>query len=75
MTTSLPQNVRDRIQGRLSALVEKAGDRLVTAEELARSLNVAERTVYRDIARLKRAGARVRSSAGVGYLIESNGAA
>src|ERR687892_129207 len=41
--------------------------RLVTAQRLARELEVSERTVYRDIRDLSLSGVPIRGEAGVGY--------
>ena len=43
--------------------------RLVTAAELARCLEVSERTVYRDMRDLAASGVPVEGEAGVGYLL------
>lgn len=43
--------------------------RAVTARELAEALQVSERTVYRDVADLCRAGVPINGEAGVGYLL------
>lgn len=43
--------------------------RAVTAREIADALSVSERTVYRDIADLSRAGVPINGEAGVGYLL------
>lgn len=45
------------------------GGRLTTATDLARRLEVSERTVYRDIADLKTSGVPIDGEAGVGYLM------
>ncbi|RTL54953.1 MAG: YafY family transcriptional regulator [Rhodocyclaceae bacterium] len=45
--------------------------KVVTARELAESLEVSERTVYRDIADLAVSGVPVEGAAGVGYLLRS----
>lgn len=45
------------------------GDRLVTAQRLARRLEVSERTIYRDVAHLIGAGVPIDGAAGVGYLL------
>lgn len=39
------------------------------ASDLARRFHVSERTIHRRVAELKAAGVRVRSQAGVGYLL------
>lgn len=39
------------------------------AIDLGRRFHVGERTIYRRVAELKAAGVRVRSQAGVGYLL------
>lgn len=41
----------------------------VTAAELARSLEVSERTIYRDLAELAAQGAPIEGEAGVGYIL------
>ena len=43
--------------------------RAVTARELGDALQVSERTIYRDIADLSRAGVPISGEAGVGYLM------
>ena len=43
--------------------------RPVTAAELARSLEVSERTIYRDLAELAAQGAPIEGEAGVGYIL------
>ncbi|MFD1625937.1 helix-turn-helix transcriptional regulator [Azospirillum griseum] len=43
--------------------------RLITASELARRLEVSERTIYRDIRDLAASGVPVEGEAGVGYLL------
>lgn len=45
--------------------------RVVTARDLAESLEVSERTVYRDIADLMASGVPIDGEAGVGYLLRS----
>jgi predicted DNA-binding transcriptional regulator YafY len=45
--------------------------RAVTAREIAESLNISERTVYRDIADLSRSGVPISGEAGVGYMLRS----
>lgn len=45
--------------------------RAVTAREIADALNISERTVYRDIADLSRAGVPISGEAGVGYMLRS----
>jgi predicted DNA-binding transcriptional regulator YafY len=53
---------------RLFDLVQRIrGRRLVTAEQLARTLEVSVRTVYRDIADLQARGVPIEGEAGVGY--------
>ena len=42
------------------------GGRLVTARDLAERLEVSERTVYRDIARMRRDGVRIDGEPGRG---------
>jgi predicted DNA-binding transcriptional regulator YafY len=56
---------------RLLALLQALrGRRLpVTAAELARELEVSERTIYRDIAELAARGAPIEGEAGVGYVL------
>jgi predicted DNA-binding transcriptional regulator YafY len=44
--------------------------RPVTAAELARTLEVSERTIYRDIATLVATGAPIAGEAGVGYVLK-----
>jgi predicted DNA-binding transcriptional regulator YafY len=46
--------------------------RAVTARELAQTLEVSERTIYRDIADLSLSGVPVEGEAGVGYLMRGN---
>jgi len=41
--------------------------RVVTARDLARSLEVSERTIYRDVQDLSACGLPIESAAGVGY--------
>jgi predicted DNA-binding transcriptional regulator YafY len=41
----------------------------VTAAQLARELEVSERTIYRDLAELTAQGAAVEGEAGVGYVL------
>jgi len=48
-------------------LLELRGRRVVTARELARRLEVSERTVYRDVADLSASGVPIAGEAGVGY--------
>jgi predicted DNA-binding transcriptional regulator YafY len=43
--------------------------RAVTAAQLARELEVSERTIYRDLAELAAQGAPVEGEAGVGYVL------
>lgn len=45
--------------------------RAVTAREIAESLSISERTVYRDIADLSRAGVPISGEAGVGYMLRA----
>lgn len=45
--------------------------RLVTARRLAERLEVAERTIYRDIRELSLSGVPIEGEAGVGYLLRS----
>ncbi|MCP4898153.1 MAG: YafY family transcriptional regulator [bacterium] len=45
--------------------------RLAIARDLARELEVSERTVYRDVADLVASGVPIRGEAGVGYSIDS----
>jgi predicted DNA-binding transcriptional regulator YafY len=45
--------------------------RAVTAREIADALRISERTVYRDIADLSRAGVPISGEAGVGYMLRS----
>lgn len=47
------------------------GGRLVTAAQLAGSLEVSERTVYRDIADLQACGVPIDGEAGVGYVLRA----
>src|SRR5258708_7869365 len=58
---------------RADRLIELVGhlrqDRLVTADELAASLEVAVRTVYRDIAALQAQGFPIEGQAGLGYIL------
>lgn len=44
--------------------------RTVTASELARSLEVSERTVYRDVQDLSLSGVPIEGEAGVGYRLK-----
>lgn len=44
--------------------------RLITAEQLAETLRVSKRTIYRDIQDLQNSGVPVRGEAGVGYSLE-----
>lgn len=48
-------------------LLELRGRRVVTARELARRLEVSERTIYRDVADLSASGVPIAGEAGVGY--------
>ncbi|GMU66668.1 MAG: transcriptional regulator [Acidobacteriota bacterium] len=48
-------------------LLEMRRGRVVTARELARRLEVSERTVYRDVADLSASGVPIAGEAGVGY--------
>jgi len=48
-------------------LLELRRGRVVTARELARRLEVSERTVYRDVADLSGSGVPIAGEAGVGY--------
>lgn len=43
--------------------------RAITAQQLARTLEVSLRTVYRDVADLQRSGVPIEGEAGVGYLL------
>ena len=52
---------------RLVQLLRKS--RVVTAEALARELEVSERTVYRDVRDLSLSGVPIRGEAGVGYAL------
>ena len=55
---------------RLFRIIEKLRPgRLMTARDLATSLEVSERTIYRDIAHLVGSGVPVEGEAGVGYLM------
>jgi predicted DNA-binding transcriptional regulator YafY len=55
---------------RLFRIIEKLRPgRLMTARDLAASLEVSERTIYRDIAHLVGSGVPVEGEAGVGYLM------
>lgn len=55
---------------RLFAIVQYLrGRRLTTAAQLARWLEVSERTIYRDVADLSASGVAVNGEAGVGYRI------
>lgn len=47
------------------------GGRLVTAANLARRLEVSERTIYRDIADLQSTGVPIDGEAGIGYIMRS----
>jgi predicted DNA-binding transcriptional regulator YafY len=58
---------------RMAIVVAAASERVVTADELARRLDVTTRTIYRYVARLKRAGVRIRGEAGVGYMLVKSG--
>lgn len=40
-----------------------------TADELAEATDCNQRTIYRDIAGLRRSGARIGSQAGMGYML------
>ena len=50
-----------------SLILLLGGKRVTTAARLARSLEVSERTVYRDIADLKASGVPIEGEAGVGF--------
>ena len=55
---------------RLFQLVQKLrARRLTTAAELARDLEVSERTIYRDIQDLMKSGVPIEGEAGVGYTL------
>jgi predicted DNA-binding transcriptional regulator YafY len=55
---------------RLFRIIEKLRPgRLVTARELARAMEVSERTIYRDIAHLVGSGLPIDGEAGLGYLM------
>jgi predicted DNA-binding transcriptional regulator YafY len=55
---------------RLFRIIEKLRPgRLTTARDLAASLEVSERTIYRDIAHLIGSGLPIEGEAGVGYLM------
>jgi predicted DNA-binding transcriptional regulator YafY len=55
---------------RLFRIIEKLRPgRLTTARELAASLEVSERTIYRDIAHLVGSGLPIEGEAGVGYIM------
>lgn len=41
----------------------------ITAQQLAQTLEVSLRTVYRDVADLQRSGVPIEGEAGVGYLL------
>src|SRR5258708_25126303 len=57
---------------RLFAIVQYLrGRRLTTAAQLARWLEVSERTIYRDVADLAASGVPVDGEAGVGYRIRA----
>jgi predicted DNA-binding transcriptional regulator YafY len=47
------------------------GGRLVTARKLAETLEVSERTIYRDVADLMASGVPIDGEAGVGYILRS----
>jgi predicted DNA-binding transcriptional regulator YafY len=47
------------------------GGRLLTAAKLARTLEVSERTIYRDIADLQASGVPIDGEAGVGYVMRA----
>lgn len=47
------------------------GGRLVTAEQLARRLEVSRRTIYRDVADLIGSGVPIEGEAGVGYVMRA----
>ena len=52
-------------------LLELRRGRVVTARELARRLEVSERTVYRDVADLSASGVPIAGEAGVGYRLKA----
>jgi len=55
---------------RLFRIIEKLRPgRLITARDLAASLEVSERTIYRDIAHLIGSGLPIEGEAGVGYIM------
>mgnify|MGYP001810241011 CR=1 FL=1 len=55
---------------RLFRIIEHLrGGRLVTARDLARRLEVSERTVYRDMRDLMASGVPIDGEAGVGYVL------
>ncbi len=58
---------------RLFAILDRlrASRRPVSAENLAESLDVTPRTIYRDMAALQAMGAPIRGEGGVGYQIEN----
>ncbi len=49
----------------------RAADRPLTAEHLARSLEVSMRTIYRDIAALQAMGTPIEGESGVGFMMRS----
>lgn len=57
----------NRVDRLVAMVLHLQGRRVVRAEELARTFEISERTVYRDIAALGEAGVPVVGEAGVGY--------
>src|SRR6266536_2507971 len=67
-----PPPRRMRRADRLFAIVQYLrGRRLTTAAQLARWLEVSERTIYRDISHLAASGVPIDGEAGIGYRVRA----
>lgn len=58
---------RERRRRRILRLLQTG---MITSAELAKSLRVTPRTIYREIDALRRDGHRILGEAGVGYLLK-----
>lgn len=54
---------------RRDAIVDLLKDTLRTGRWIAAHLGISERTIYRDVAALKRAGLPIKGEPGVGYML------